>query len=73
MKKTSSQVPTLKNGATKALSNINKASLLNEVFSQNFNDAIPRLSGLDYQCLIADLHHHHLTISFALNRRVSIY
>jgi len=36
LKKTSSQVPTLKNGATEASSNADKASLLNEIFSKNF-------------------------------------
>jgi len=47
LKKTSSQVPTLKNGATEASSNTDKASLLNEIFSKNFNDALPPLSELD--------------------------
>ena len=42
--KTSNQVPTLKNGATEASSNTDKASLLNEIFSKNFNDALPPLS-----------------------------
>ena len=54
LKKTSSQVPTLKNGATEASSNIDKASLFNEVFSMNFNDALPLLSESDHQCFLAD-------------------
>ena len=54
LKKTSSQVPTLKNGATEASSNTDKASLLNEIFSKNFNDALPPLSELDCQCFLAD-------------------
>ena len=47
LKKTSSQVPTLKNGATEASTNTDKASLLNDIFSKNFNDALPPLSELD--------------------------
>ena len=54
MKKTSTQVPTLKNGTREASSNMDKASLLNKVFSQNFNNTIPPLSELDCQCFIAD-------------------
>ena len=54
LKKTSSQIPTLKIGATEASSNIDKASLLNEMFSKNFNDALPPLSELDRQCFLAD-------------------
>ena len=54
MKKTSSQVPTLKNIATEASSNIDKASLFSEVFSKNLNNTIPPLSESDRQCFIAD-------------------
>ena len=54
MKKTSTQVPTLKNGTREASSNMDKASLLNKVFSVNFNNTIPPLSELDCQSFIAD-------------------
>ena len=54
LNKTSSQIPTLKDGATEAVSNVDKASLLNELFSKNFNDSIPPLSELDHQCFLAD-------------------
>ncbi len=48
-KKASSQIPTLKNGSDEVSSNVDKASLLNEVLSQNFNSAIPPLSDADSQ------------------------
>ena len=38
LNKTSSQVPTLKDGATEAVSNVDKASLVNELFNS------PRIS-----------------------------
>lgn len=41
LRKSSSQVPTLKRGSTEVTSNAEKASLLNDVFSSNFNDTIP--------------------------------
>ena len=41
----------MKNGETKALTNIDKASSFNKVFSQNFNDAIPPLSELELSVL----------------------
>ena len=44
LKKASSQIPTLNNGSTIASSNIDKASLLNEVLSQNFNSSVPPLT-----------------------------
>jgi len=52
--KTSSQVPTLKNGPTETSSNTDKASLLNQVFSKNFNNTFPPLSEFDRQCFIDD-------------------
>ena len=42
LKKSSSQIPTLKRGAIEASSNIDKGSLLNELFSRNFNGTIPQ-------------------------------
>ena len=50
LKKTSSQVPTLKTESTTATSNVEKASLLNEVLSKNFNWDFPPLSELDCNC-----------------------
>ena len=73
LKKTSSQVPTMKNGATEASSNIDKASLFNEVFSMNFSDALPPLSESDRQCFLADPSSPPPEISFAPNRRSSCW
>jgi len=50
LKKTSSQVPTLKTESTTATSNVEKASLLNEVLSKNFNWDFPPLSERDCNC-----------------------
>jgi len=49
LKKASSQIPTLNNGSTIASSNVDKASLLNEVLSQNFNSSVPPLTEADSQ------------------------
>ena len=49
LKKTSIQIPTLKKGSDEISSNAGKASLLNEVLSQNFNLAIPPLTEADSQ------------------------
>ena len=54
LRKSSSQVPTLKQGSTEVTSNAEKASLLNDVFSSNFNDTIPPLSEIDCRNFIAD-------------------
>ena len=71
--KTSSQVPTLKNGATETSSNTDKASLLNEVFFKNFNNTFPPLSEFDQQCFIADPLASAPRISFALSRNFLTY
>jgi len=54
LRKSSSQVPTLKRGSTEVTSNAEKASLLNDVFSSNFNDTIHPLSEIDCRNFIAD-------------------
>ena len=41
LKKASSQIPTLNNGSIIASTNVDKASVLNEVLSQNFNSTVP--------------------------------
>ena len=71
LKKTSSQVPTLKSVATEASSNIEKASLFSEVFSMNLNDALPLLSESDRQCFLADPSSPLPEDIFAPNRRSS--
>ena len=49
----------MKKGTREASSNMDKASLLNEVFSQNVNNTVPPLSELDCQCFIAVILNHH--------------
>jgi len=47
LRKASSLIPTLKSGSVVASTNIEKASLINDVFSENFNSTIPPLSPAD--------------------------
>ena len=54
LKKASSQIPTLKTDSIIASSNTAKASLLNDVFSQNFNTSTPPLTDIDYHRFMAD-------------------
>ena len=54
LKKASSQIPTLKTDSIIASSNTAKASLLNDVFSQNFNTSTPPLTDIDYHHFMAD-------------------
>ena len=54
LKNASSQTPTLKTDSGVAFSNTAKASLLNEVLSQNFNRTIPPLANTDYHFFMAD-------------------
>ena len=49
LKKASSQIPTLNNGSIIASTNVDKASVLNEVLSQNFNSTVPPLTEADSQ------------------------
>ena len=55
-RRASSQIPTLKTDSTVASSKTAKASLLNEVLSQNFNfnTTVPPLTETDYHVLMAD-------------------
>ena len=55
-RRASSQIPTLKTDSTVATSKTAKASLLNEVLSQNFNfnTTVPPLTNTDYRVLMAD-------------------
>ena len=55
-RRASSQIPTLKTDSTVASSKTAKASLLNEVLSQNFNfnTTVPPLTNTDYYVLMAD-------------------
>ena len=47
--KSSCQIPTLKKSTSEASTDLEKATMLNAVFSENFNRSIPPLSQTDYQ------------------------
>ena len=72
LKKASSQIPILKTDSGVASSNTAKASLLNEVLSQNFNRTIPPLANTDYHFLWLTLHQHFPRRSSALKKRFLI-
>ena len=54
LKKASSQISTLKTDSIIASSNTAKPSLLDEVFSQNFNTTVPPITDTDYHLFMAD-------------------
>ena len=54
LRKTSKGIPTLKTTSSEASTSIGKATLLNEVFTQNFNSALPPLTQADWQSIHAD-------------------
>ena len=69
LRKASSLIPTLKLGSVVASTNIEKASLINDVFSDNFNSAIPPLSPADLTASRLKPLHHYLITSFVLKKR----
>jgi len=72
LRKASSLISTLKSGSVVASTNIGKASLINDVFSENFNSTLPPLSPADLHSFQAETTSFYLITSFVLKKRSSI-